>query len=92
MADRRVYGIPEDNFLVQHGLAGSLYDNVPAVQVEIGTEKCGTMHAFHDADFLVRLGNALIRAGAALAARQRDARHGEGQPRTDANGVPYAPR
>ena len=70
MRERIVYGAPEDNFLVEHGTTTSTHGSIPAVQVEIGTEKIGTWHAFTDADFLVRLGEAMIRAGQALKIRQ----------------------
>lgn len=69
MRGRIIYGAPEDNFLVEHGNL-SRPTGEPAVSIEIGTEKIGVSHTFTDAGFLVRLGEAMIRAGQALDARQ----------------------
>lgn len=75
MKGRTIYGPSEDNFLVEHGVSAPHYGSVPAVQVEIGTEKVGVPHTFTDGDFLIRLGEAMIRAGQALLARQSAVRH-----------------
>lgn len=72
MKGRIIYGAPEDNFLIEHGNLSKTAGE-PAVSIEIGTEKVGVSHTFTDALFLMMLGEAMIRAGEALAVRREDA-------------------